>query len=362
MPIKTDRATLLRWNAAIWLAIALFAATQTVFVMRAEGMHHAWTELYVTQTLAWLPWAIATPFVLSLARRFPIEKPAPLVIGAHLATCATIDFLAAAWTTLLEMLLNPFALANAPGPFVPLWFDHVYNGILESLFLYAGILGTGYIIASRQRLARQQIDAAKLSEALTRAQLEALQRQIEPHFLFNALNSAVALIREGRADAAARTLVALGDVLRRLVDSSGRQEVALGEELEFLARYLDIQRMRFADRLRIEIDVADELKAARVPCLVLQPLVENAIQHGIATRAGEGRVRVAAARANGRLDLSVYNDGSQLAPAHADSGVGIANVRARLRGLYGDEFAFELRNTQGGVVANLTLPYRPQSA
>ena len=357
MSNEASGTILLRWNTAIWLAVALFSATQTVFVMRAEGMHHAWIELYVTQVLAWLPWAIATPFVLSLAQRFPVEKPAALVVGAHLGACAAIDLVASAWTTVLEMLLNPFALSAAPGPFVPLWSDHFYNGILESLFLYGAILAAGYIATSRQRLAQQQIDAARLGEALTRAQLDALRRQIEPHFLFNALNSVVALIRENRTDAAVSTLVALSDVLRRLIDGSGRQDVALGEDVQFLERYLEIQKMRFADRLRIEIDVAEDLRAARVPWLVLQPLVENAIKHGIAGCAGEGKVRVAASRADGRLDLSVYNDGPQLA-ACGDSGVGLANVRKRLQGLYGSEFAFDLRNAGGGVEASLSLPYR----
>src|SRR5262249_22811471 len=157
------------------------------------GMHHAWTALYITQLLGWLPWAIATPFVLSLGLRFPIEKLALVAVGIHLAMCAAIDLAASAWTTLLEASLNPWAITGTPGPFVAVWFDHVYNGILQSLFLYGAILAAGYIAASRQRLAQQQIDAALLSEALTRAQLEALRRQIEPHFLFNAINSVVAL-------------------------------------------------------------------------------------------------------------------------------------------------------------------------
>ncbi|GAA0717350.1 sensor histidine kinase [Dokdonella soli] len=360
MTTGTNKAALHRWNAAIWLVIALFSATQTVFVMRAEGMHHAWAALYVVQVLMWLPWAIATPPVLALAQRFPIERPTPITFGLHVIACGSIDLAMSAWTALLEVWLNPWAINASPGRFMPLWFDHVYNGIFQSVFLYAAILAAGYIVLSRQRLAQQQIDTAVLGEALTRAQLEALRRQIEPHFLFNALNSVVALIREGRADTAASTLVALSDVLRGLMDSSGRQEVALAEELGFLDRYLEIQKVRFADRLCIEIHIADELLSARVPCLVLQPLVENAIRHGIAKHAGGGSVRIAAVRANGRLDLSVYNDGPQLGDVHEDSGVGLANVRARLRGLYGDEFAFALRNANPGVEANVSLPYRAE--
>ncbi len=358
MTSETNRAPLQRWNATIWFVIAFFDATQTVFVMRAEGMHHEWVALYVTQVLIWLSWAIATPLVLSLAQRFPVDKLSPVVAGVHLLVCAAIDFVASGWTALLEVWLNPWALKEHAGPFVPLWFSHMYSGILQTLFLYAAILAGGYIIASRQRLFRQQVDAALLGEALTRSQLEALQRQIEPHFLFNALNSAVVLIRDGRTSAAITTLVALSDVLRRLMDNTKRQEVALGEELEFLDRYLDIQRVRFADRLRIEINVADDLLPARVPSLVLQPLVENAIRHGIAEHAGTGNIRIAAARADGRLDLSVYNDGPALSDQREEGGVGLSNVRARLRGLYGAECSFSLRDVRHGVEASVSLPYR----
>ena len=350
-----------RWNAAIWLAIALFSATQTVFVMHAEGMHHAWTALYVTQVLSWLPWAIATPSVLSLGGRFPIEKRTLRGFGVHLAACATIDIIASAWAASLEELLNPWAAA-APAAFVPLWFDHIYNGILQSLLLYAAILAAGYIAVTRHRLAQQQVASARLSEALAHTQLDALRRQIAPHFLFNALNSAVALIREGRPAAAATTLVALSDVLRELLDAANAQEVTLGDELAFTDRYLEIQKIRFADRLQVEIDVAEELKTACVPWLLLQPLVENAIKHGIAAHAGAGSVRVAAARMDGRLGLSVYNDGPALPGAPRGSGIGLANVRARLRGLYGEEFALDLRNTRRGVEASVSLPYRVQRA
>ena len=356
----SNNAAMHRWNATIWLAVALFGATQTVLVMRSEGMHHAWVALYITQVLSWLPWAVATPFVLFLAECFPVEKPTLRAYAVHLALCAVIDIVASAWAASLERLLNPWAVEKPPTAFVPLWLDHIYNGILQSLFFYAAILAVGYIVVSRRRLAQKEIDTARLNEALVRAQLDALRRQIEPHFLFNALNSAVALIREDRAATAARTLVALSDVLRRLIDESKGQEVALGDELEFTDRYLEIQKIRFADRLRIEMDIAEDLKSACVPCLLLQPLVENAIKHGIAAHSGSGCLRVTAARTNGRLDLTVYNDGPGLPATQGVSGVGLANVRARLRGLYGDEFAFDLRNADRGVEATVSLPYRVQ--
>jgi LytS/YehU family sensor histidine kinase len=176
--------------------------------------------------------------------------------------------------------------------------------------------------------------------------------------LFNALNSIVALVRERRNEDAVGMLVALSDVLRRSIDDAD-QEIALKEELQFLRPYLEIQRVRFADRLQIEIDVAPELLDARVPSLVLQPIVENAIEHGIAKQAREGRVRVAASRSNGTLDLRVYNDGPPLADRQEHApGIGLSNVRTRLLHLYGDRFTLSLENRDVGVEASLSLPYR----
>lgn len=347
-----------RWNLSIWLFIALFSATQTVFVMHAEGMHHSWSALFFTRLLSWAPWVAVSPAILWLGDRFPIQTASPLAYCIHLLGCAATNIASAGWTALLEAFTNPLAPDSSAGPLVPLWLDHAYNDILQSLFLYAAVLAIGYIVQSRQHMAQQQIDAVRLSEALVRAQLDALRRQIEPHFLFNAINSGVALIREQRNDAAIATLIALSDVLRRLIETADQQETSLSDELHFLSQYVKIQKMRFADRLHIEIEVPEELHSARVPYLLLQPLVENAIKHGIAVRANAGRVRIAAAQTNGHLKLTVYNDGPALAETRTVAGVGLDNVRARLKYLYGDAFGFDLRNVQSGVEVSLSLPYR----
>jgi two-component system, LytTR family, sensor kinase len=349
-----------RWNLIVWLLIAVFSASQTVFVMHAEGMHHAWSALYLTRLLSWAPWVALTPVVLWLGNRFPIQTASPQAYGAHLVACAAINVATAGWIALLEVLTNPLAPDSHAGPFLPLWREHAYNDMLQSLFLYAAILTVGYLVESRQRVAQQEIDAARLSELLVRAQLDALRRQIDPHFLFNAINSGVALIREQRSDAAIATLIALSEVLRRLVDTADRQETSLDDELQFLSQYVQIQKMRFADRLRIEIDVPEELLSARVPYLLLQPLVENAIKHGIAARANAGCVRIAANRFDGHLRLTIYNDGPAVGETRTGRGVGLGNVRARLKYLYGDAFGFDLCNVQTGVEVRLSLPYRSQ--
>jgi len=353
------------WIAAICSGLGLFDATENTLVMRAQGMHHRWPQLFATLLLSWLPWAVATPFVLQLARRYPVARWRRFSTwGAHLTACAAIGLLCAAWTTLMEEVLNPWAIGPPADPFVhhPLvheWLSKFYNGLLAYCILYGTILVVGAMLHSRERLARQQTETARLNEQLSHAQLDALRRQIEPHFLFNTLNAIAGLVRENRNDDAVSMIAGLSDFLRRVLADSDRQEVPLEEELEFTKKYLDIQKVRFADRLQVSVNVPRELFLAPVPCLILQPMVENAVKHGIAKRVEGGAIRIAALRSNGTLTLSVYNDGPGLAAGweKTGSGIGIANVRTRLQSLYGSEFKLNIKN-QGpdGVEASVSLP------
>jgi LytS/YehU family sensor histidine kinase len=311
--------------------------------------------------ISWLPWALGTPVVLFLGRRYPPTKFMPVSTwGIHAGACAVIGLIYSAWVAGLDTLLNPWLNPSPPGPFLHLWLDKFYNGLLADVILYGSILAISYVLDSRERLARQQTETARLNEQLSKAQLNALRRQIEPHFLFNTLNAIAGLVREKRNDAAVSMIAGLSDFLRRALEDSNRQEVPLGEEIEFLQKYMDIQKVRFADRLELRMDVPEELFSAQVPSLILQPMVENAVKHGIARRAQGGAIRISAFRSNGRLTLSVYNDGPKL-PANWDtagSGIGISNVRNRLRGLYGEGFDLNMRDLDpGGVEVSFSVPF-----
>src|SRR5262249_52175152 len=154
-------------------------------------------------------------------------------------------------------------------------------GLLATIIFYTSILAVAYVIESRERIAHQQAETASLNEQISKAQLDALRHQIEPHFLFNALNAVAALVREEKNDDAVNMIAGLGDLLRHLLQDSRKQQVPLREELELLDKYLAIQKMRFADRLQVETNIPAELLPAQVPSLILQPIVENALKHGI---------------------------------------------------------------------------------
>jgi LytS/YehU family sensor histidine kinase len=258
-----------------------------------------------------------------------------------------------------EEWLNPWALTPRPDPFVRLALSKFYNGMLSTIILYGLVLLVGHILASQRRFAMQQAQTAQLNEQLTKAQLNALRRQIEPHFLFNTLNSIAGLVREEQNDAAVTMIARLSDFLRRVVDDSDRQQVPLAEELDFTEKYLDIQKARFGDRLAFTLDVPADLRSAQVPSLILQPMVENAIKHGIAKRVQGGAIHIAAVRSNETLTIRVYNDGPSLPPGWEQSttAIGVRNVRTRLESLYGNSFELNLRNMGGGVEASVSVPY-----
>ena len=349
------------WIAVLWGGMGLFDATDTVFVMHSQGMHHNWPALFATILLSWLPWALATPLIVHLGRRFPPTKLRPLYVWAvHAGFASLIDLTSSAWIAFMNVISNPWAKPDGPGSFASLWATGAVNGVLVTVVFYTSILAIAFALDSRDRIAQQQAEAAQLSEQLTRAQLDALRHQIEPHFLFNALNAVAALVRDGRNDDAANMIAGLSDLLRRVLQDSGKQQVPLREELELLDKYLAIQKVRFSDRLQVDSNIPDDLLQAQVPSLILQPIVENALKHGISRRAHGGIVRITVARSNGHLDLSVFNNGPPL-PANWEnqgSGVGLSNLVTRLRGLYGDRFTFSLRTPKsGGVLASISLPF-----
>lgn len=349
------------WAALICGGLGVFEGTQAVVVMRAEGMHHAWVNLFFTIFLGWVPWAAVAPVALRVGRKYPLFQGSSLRgwlghAGLWFATWVG----ATTWNTAMEIWLNPWTPQSAPPGFVELWRNKFYGQLLASLLLYGVILLVGWMVDSREKLARQRMEAAQLSEQLAKAQLSALRQQIEPHFLFNTLNTIAGLVREGRGENAVDMIAGLSELLRRTLQSSDRQEVALGEELEIAEKYLEIEKARFAERLQVTVEVAEELRGARVPSLILQPVVENAVKHGVAKRVQGGTIGISAARENGALELCVKNDGPGFAEGWEKErrGIGLENVRERLRSLYGEGGALKVEERAEGAVVRIVVPYK----
>jgi two-component system LytT family sensor kinase len=337
-----------RWIAPLWCAFALIEATQAIGIMRfGERRDHSWLPLFAISLATWLPWALATPWIIGLARRYRIHRGMSVrTIAVHLAAFVIVSMLAEAWSAVLQVAFNPWGNRQAP-TFWNTWSITLLYQSLIFLIAYVLILTITYLVDSR--------------ENLSKAQLAALRGQMEPHFMFNTLNSIAALVRDQRNDAAVGMIVGLSEFLRRASEDSHRSQVTLAEEVEYLQRYVDIQQVRFGERLRVSVDIQQELLDAQVPSLLLQPLVENAIKHGVAKRVTGGTIRVSGARRDGSLRLSVYNDGSDFSEAWQTqgAGVGLANLRTRLQILHGDDAELQMKRAGAdGVEVVVMLPLR----
>jgi len=307
-------------------------------------------------------WALITPLIFRMAHVLPLERG---TAGRRLAGHLAIALVVAALLEVIRVgVLRPLLLPDgffgrmsggAPARFTP-WIALIRMRFLDEFVIYVAVLAAGFARDYFVRYRAHAAETARLEAQLAEARLAALRMQLNPHFLFNTLHAVSALVE--RDPAGVRRLVArLSALLRHVLDSGARQEVSLREEIDFLRDYLDIQRVRFRDRLDVVVDVADDLGDALVPNLVLQPLVENAVVHGVGRSEDAGRIEIGARRAAERLELTVTDNGPGLAGADG-AGVGLANTRARLAALYGDEAALTLGPAPGGgVVARVALPY-----
>ncbi|HEY3744568.1 MAG TPA: histidine kinase [Bryobacteraceae bacterium] len=334
------------WSIVIWTVLAIVNGTQVVVGMRAQGMQHPWSRLFAAQALSWALWALLSPAVLLLGRRFPAEH----YWAMHLGVYAAIGLMHAGWIVALQVMLEPLGPAYKSYTVVDAFASFFYSRFHLDFFAYAAILALGRMLDSRRTLAERE-------EQLAQAKLDALRRQLEPHFLFNTLNGIAGLVRTGENATAVEMIAGLSALLRRVVDGPMGLETSLAEEIEFVEKYLVLQQMRFASRLRVKVEIPDELASARVPSMILQPIVENAIKHGIAVRLDGGWIRLSARRADDLLTIRVENEGPQLKPSA--EGVGIANTRARLKSMYGNGARFAIHNMAGGLVeAVVTVPYQ----
>ncbi len=346
-------ATVLGVGAAAWLHI----------IASLEGEPPPFVRTVAFVMPFWYLWALYAPLVVWLSKRYPIER------GRVVSRCAMHLGIAVA----LSLLHTGVRFALQPGVREGIrvdradmtWWDSLFPlATLElpvHLFIYGAILGGTYIILYYRRLRERELAATRLSAQLADARMQALRMQLNPHFLFNALNSIAMLVRDSSREAAVDTLEGLSDLLRYVLNDSIRQEVKLKREIEFIESYLAIEKIRFQDRLEVQIHTDSDTLEGMVPNLVLQPILENAFRHGIASRIAATTVTVTARKEGGVLRLRISDDGPGFggtAAARGSSGVGISNTRQRLAQLYGDRASLVVEDASPtGAVVTITLPF-----
>ena len=352
---------------AFWTFAALLTAANRLLDPRFPGQQQILTSLPVAIAFfeSYL-WAILTPLVFWLTSRFSVERAGErlahvaMLLGTGVLIAILVDTTGAAFR--MHVLDFPFRRSGGVSPFLSvtrLWF-------VNDLITFMGVMAAGFArdFFLRNRVRQQetvklQAHAAQLQAQLAEARLETLRMQLNPHFLFNTLN-AVSTLVERDPRGVRRMIARLSELLRYTLNQDSDQEIPLEKELDFLRRYLEIMEIRFQGTLEVEIGAESEALDALVPNLILQPLVENAVKHGVGNKVGVGRIEVEARREGAELVLAVRDDGPGLngAPISSSGGVGLRNVRARLAELYGEAQSLSFRNAEGGgLVAEIRLPF-----
>ena len=341
--------------SAAWIGPAILGGVDVVMQQRLYGEGPVPIRAVLFASGDWLLYAFLTPAVFAISRRWPPARP-------HLARRATWHLAVSllfcvAWAgTVLRAVLMPGALERGIATHFLSW---VFITLPFGVAVYLAMVGIEHAIRYFGEAREREIQVARLSEQLSGARFAALQAQLNPHFLFNTLNTIAVLVRDDHRTDAVRIVEQLADVLRRTLSRHRTNEVTLEDELELVRQYLAIEQARFSDRLRPTFEIDDAVRSAAVPSFALQHLVENAIRHGIARRSDAGRVDVAARRDNDMLRMAVTDDGPGIdAQATMPQGHGIENTRERLRALYGERASLDIaRVATGGTIATLRVPY-----
>ncbi|MFL5449601.1 MAG: sensor histidine kinase [Gemmatimonadales bacterium] len=346
--------------AAIWCGVAVFFSAENVLVGAARHRPFDWQWDVYHEFVYALTWAVFSALVLAAGRRWPLGAGgAGRTLTPHFLVMMVLAPVQIVTTYTLHYLGLSLIGREPPGTigsFLTGLRGGIVWGTLTGFLYYWVILGIQAAFVYQRMYREQRISAAELEARLTEARLDALRLQLHPHFLFNTLNAISAYVT-GEPERAQRMIARLGELLRRTLNGGNVAELPLAQEIELLAPYLEIQRIRFGERLAIDVEIPDAAASGLIPTLLLQPLVENAVEHGVNRTADAARVRLRAARAGDRLRIEISDNGP--GPNGARAGVGLANTRARLAALYGSGHQFELRALEsGGTLVTMDLPFR----
>jgi two-component system LytT family sensor kinase len=351
-----------RWSRRIllfglWTALGLFFATKTYYVFYSAGLDARWFKALWWNLMEWYGWGALSPLIFRICRSLEESVAARSwgrIFVVHLLSGLTLALLHGAILTTGARIEAVFIESGLH------WDDLAWivlrNHFHSDFFTYLAVAGCSHAIKFYDKFRERELRATELEASLTQAQLQALKMQLQPHFLFNTLQTIAELVHQDPV-AADQMILRLSELLRITLQSNGINEVSLQEEIDFLKIYLEIEQARLGERLAVTMRIAPDTCMARVPNLLLQPLVENAIRHGIAPYAAGGEITISSARENGSLHLLVRDTGPGLSSGGGRTdGVGLANTRARLRQLYGSGARLLLANDHG-LLVSVELPF-----
>jgi two-component system, LytTR family, sensor kinase len=367
---KADPYVLPRWRWVLlaWAVPAVISAVQTslaftlrptrgIRVMMASGSPDAALDF-----AQWMSWALVTPMIFALVRRLPFRRGQPWRLAVHVAAALLTAFvLESIWYAIRLPFRLRFDSMRWTLPALRQLYPMIVVGrLMTSAVIYGAVVGAASALTYQRRLHDRELRGAVIEAELSAARLQTLKMQLHPHFLFNTLHAVTVLIRDQPA-AAIRMVAQLGDLLRLSLARVERVEVTFREELDLVQLYFDIETIRFRDRLQIAYEIEPVTLTALVPDLLLQPLAENAIRHGVSRMKGQAHVRVRAARVGSTLVVEVHDTGR--GPVEGDAvreSVGLGSTRRRLETLYGVEHALTLERSasEGGCVARVRIPFR----
>ncbi|MBK8151501.1 MAG: histidine kinase [Acidobacteria bacterium] len=358
--MNEDNRRWLKWVAifGIWTIFGFFFASQLALQNQLSENPVSFWRILSWQLFSGYIWFLLTPVILYFGKRFTFEDGRwKSSLPVHIAASFAIAFVQLAFDAYVLPQLG-YLRRFQPATFWETYKIFLLVNLHFGVAIYWAVLSIYQAIRYYRKYRERNLRASQLEARLAQSRLQVLKMQLHPHFLFNTLNAVSELIHKD-PDAAERMIGDLSDLLRLSFENLEIQKIPLKQELEFLEKYLQIEQMRFQDRLRVEMKIAPETLDASVPNMVLQPLVENAIKHGIGPRTRGGTIEVAAERQNGSLHLSVRDDGIGVPFGDVETlheGVGLSNTRRRLRHLYGENHKFEIE-CGNGVSVRLTLPF-----
>ena len=354
----------LRRETAILLAVWAVPAVFMVFQMYATAAINQ-TPLppiraLVPAMVEWLIWVPLTPAIMRLARRFPVRwPPSTVALGVHATGIAGAALLRGTVYASATFLIGR---VSANVPFSGYLWRISLAWLPIAALVWGGIIAATIALDSARELREREIRDSELKAQLARAELGALRARLHPHFLFNALHSVGALVRTRDNDAAVRVVADLSQLLRDVISRDAPEMVRLRDELAFVKRYVDIESVRFADRLQVDWRVSDDVREAIVPSFIMQPLVENAIHHAVSESSNSGHLQISATVHDRELAIDIVDDGPGPMSRRTSNGngVGLADTRERLARLYAEHGSLKVsRGPNGGTVASLRMPFRP---